>query len=74
MTEIKAVYDQLISTIIRDTKGVEVRRVEHHHFVFGQIGDEISGGFYIRKGTEIPESLVLKIPNMEGVNNEQGKS
>jgi hypothetical protein len=67
MIEIKARYDSLISSPIRDERGVEVRRVEHHHFVFGHLGDAISGGFYINKVGVIPDEIVLKVPDIKKV-------
>lgn len=62
--KIKAKYDQLISTPIRDNNGNIVDRKEHHHFVFGFLGDIISGGFYIKAGTEIPNELIIDIPDI----------
>jgi len=31
----------------------------NHHYVFGRPGDRISGGFYIRVGTETPDFIEL---------------
>jgi hypothetical protein len=60
-TEIEVRYDQLISSPRYDNEGNEVARIEHHHFTFGKIGSIISGGFYIKRGEEIPEKLILTI-------------
>ena len=60
-TEIIVRYDQLISTPIRDKEGNEIRRTEHHHFTFGKVGEAISGGFYIKKDTPIPDEMLLKL-------------
>lgn len=64
MIEIKAEYDKLISTPIENKDKEIIGYKEHHHFIFGSIGSVISGGFYIRKGTEIPESILLKVPEV----------
>jgi hypothetical protein len=59
--EIEVRYDQLISSPRYDNEGNEIARIEHHHFIFGKIGSVISGGFYIKRGEEVPEKLILII-------------
>lgn len=64
--EIKAVYDQLISTQVEDPLTHKiVRMVENHHFVFGKVGDEVCGGVYIRRGIPLPETITIKLPKPE---------
>ena len=31
----------------------------YHHYTFGKVGDDISGGFYIKTGTEVPDFIEL---------------
>jgi hypothetical protein len=62
--KIKAKYDQLISTPIKDNNGEIIDRKEYHHFTLGYLGDSISGGFYIKKGIEIPSNLEIEIPDI----------
>ncbi|MFA5340160.1 MAG: hypothetical protein WC332_00140 [Clostridia bacterium] len=59
--KIKAIYDQTITKAIRNNAG-EVIGYEPttHHYVFGKVGDDISGGFYIKAGTEIPKLLEVE--------------
>ena len=63
--EIKAKYDQLISTPIYDIEGKIIKRIEHYHFTIGKLGEEISGGFYIKKGISIPELLIINVPEVK---------
>lgn len=63
--EIKAKYDQLISTPIYDIDGKIIKRIEHYHFTIGKLGEEISGGFYIKKGISIPDTLIINVPEVK---------
>ncbi len=63
--EIKAKYDWLISTPIYDIDGKIIKRIEHHHFTIGKLGEEISGGFYIKKGISIPDTLIINVPEVK---------
>ena len=60
--EIKARYDQLILKAVSDESG-KVIGIEptNHHFTFGRRGDIVSGGFYIKQGTEIPDTIVTDL-------------
>lgn len=65
MADIKARYDQLIDTPIKDRDGNIVGRKRHHHFVFGKLGSPISGGFYVKEGTPIPDMLSISVPDLK---------
>jgi len=32
---------------------------KNKHFTIGKLGDKISGGLYIQKGTEVPDEIVI---------------
>jgi hypothetical protein len=60
--KIKAVYDQIIRKPIHGRDGMVIScEPASHHYVFGELGDDISGGFYIKVGAETPPSLVITI-------------
>lgn len=61
--KIKAKYNKLIITKKKDfdTNQVSVTH-ETHHFTFGKLGGEVSGGLYIKKGFPIPDVLEIDIP------------
>jgi hypothetical protein len=64
--KIKATYDKLINTEVKDTDGKLIRVVKTHHFIFGKRGkDEIGGGFYIPAGKEIPKEIVIDVPDID---------
>jgi hypothetical protein len=59
--KLKAVYDQLITKAVRNDDGNIVGyEPTTHHYIFGKTGDDISGGFYIKAGTEIPSLLEVE--------------
>ena len=37
------------------------------HFTIGKLGDEISGGLYIRKGIEVPDDIIISFKKEEEV-------
>lgn len=58
--EIKAMYDQSFSRAIRDVNGkVVAHEPTTHHYTFGSVGSELSGGFYIKAGSELPKAIKL---------------
>ncbi len=65
MEKIKAKFDRLIRATRKDEEGNIVKVTETYHFVFGHIGAPISGGFYITKGTSIPDILEIEVPAVE---------
>ena len=57
---IQAEYDQTITKAIRNDKGeIIAHSPTVHHFVFGSIGSEISGGFYLKVENELPQKIEL---------------
>jgi hypothetical protein len=65
MAELKIKYDKLIVIKVTNSDGEVVKVNEHHHFTIGKVGDEISGGFYIKNGIPIPESITLNLPKID---------
>jgi hypothetical protein len=60
--KIKSIYDQTIYKSIYDDDGKFVAyEATTDHYVFGKVGDEITGGFYVKTGTEAPEFLEIEI-------------
>lgn len=46
-----------------DEKGSELSK--YNHFVFGRLGANLSGGFYLHKEVECPETIVIELPVKE---------
>lgn len=46
-----------------DEKGSELSK--YNHFVFGRLGANFSGGFYIHKEVECPKMIVIELPGKE---------
>jgi len=58
---IKAIYDQTITKAIRNDKGDVIgHEPTTHHYTFGSVGSELSGGFYLKAGDELPKMIHLK--------------
>jgi hypothetical protein len=58
--KIKARYDQIITKEIRNEEGDVIgHEPSTAHYVFGDIKSNISGGFYIRCDSEIPDSIEI---------------
>jgi len=58
---IKAIYDQTITKAIRNDDGdVIAHEPTTHHYTFGSVGSELSGGFYLKAGDELPKMIHLK--------------
>ena len=52
---ITAIYDKTITPAVRNDAGDVIGyKPTTHHYTFGSVGSELSGGFYIRVGSEIP--------------------
>ncbi len=59
MTEEKA---KLAEEKILTLKGVYDKDTKRmHRFIIGSYEDDISGGLYIRKGVDIPDSIVIEL-------------
>lgn len=59
--EIIAHYDKVITTPIRNKDGaVDKFGISTVHYTFGNPHDLISGGFYIQKGSHLPDEIILK--------------
>ena len=43
-----------------DKKGSETLR--YNHFVFGRLGTDLSGGFYLNKNIVLPDKIVIELP------------
>lgn len=57
---IKAIYDQTITKAIRNDDGdVIAHEPTTHHYTFGSVGSELSGGFYLKAGDELPKRIKL---------------
>lgn len=57
---IKATYDQTITKAIRNDDGDVIgHEPKTHHFTFGSVGSELSGGFYLKAGGELPKMIHL---------------
>jgi len=56
---IRARFDQLISTPIYNEDGEVIRKVEHDHYTIGKVGDEVSGGLYLKAGMPMPDKVVI---------------
>lgn len=57
---IEATYDKTVTKAIRDDKEkVVAHSPTTHHYTFGNIDSEISGGFYLRVGNELPKEIKL---------------
>lgn len=37
---------------------------QYHHFTFGELGDAVSGGLYVKVGEEIPDFIELHAPSV----------
>ena len=46
-----------------DKKGSEAAK--YNHFIFGRLGTNLSGGFYLHKESELPEVIVIELPVKE---------
>ena len=46
-----------------DKKGSEAAK--YNHFIFGRLGTNLSGGFYLHKESELPEVIVIELPEKE---------
>jgi hypothetical protein len=58
---IKATYDQTITKAIRNDDGCVIgHEPTTHHYTFGSVGSELSGGFYLKAGDELPKMIHLK--------------
>lgn len=57
---IEAIYDQTITKAIRNDEGDVIgHEPTTHHYTFGSVGSELSGGFYLKAGDELPKLIKL---------------
>ena len=81
---IKAIYDQTITKAIRNDEGDVIgHEPTTHHYTFGSVGSELSGGFYLKAGDELPkliklttepQSITAKVPALEIAISVDGKA
>jgi len=72
--KIKAYFDQTITKAKRDSEGELIGfEPATHHYTFGKVGEQVSGGLYFLAGYPIPETVELEISGKgaENVYNER---
>ncbi len=54
---------KITTTAKLDVKGSELSK--YSHYVFGKLGANLSGGFYLAKGSVLPDEIVIELPEKE---------
>lgn len=55
-----AIYLDITKEIRNDDGDVIAHEPTTHHYTFGSVGSELSGGFYLKAGDELPKMIHLK--------------
>jgi hypothetical protein len=42
-----------------------------HHYTIGKVGDDVSGGIYVKKGTPPPKRIILVFDDVKEVGSEK---